>query len=152
GFVLLTPSVIVPRFVMTLTVSNSVKLLVSLFFFYVGDTRKTGAVEHTVKENLTPHLVTNLTTAFGLMTMNFSDVPPYRDLGNMVAAGILIVVIFSVFLLPALLAILPVRPRKGVARSDARYLGLSRWVQRYPGIIVGGFTLTLVFSIVGISR
>lgn len=152
GIVLMAPSLSAPTIVMTLAVANAVHLMVTFFSFYVGDTKKSEAVEHTVEVNLTPVLVTNLTTAIGFLSMNFSDVPPYRDLGNMVAAGILIVVIFSVFLLPALLAILPVRPRKGVARSDARYLGLSRWVQRYPGIIVGGFTLTLVFSIVGISR
>lgn len=41
--------------------------------------------------------------------MNFSDVPPFRDLGNVVAVGVIIAFILSITFLPALMMILPVR-------------------------------------------
>lgn len=152
GVVLMAPSLSAPTIVMTLAVANAVHLIVTFFTHYVGDTPKKEAIEKTVTANLVPVLVTNLTTAIGFLSMNFSDVPPYRDLGNMVATGILIVVLFSVFLLPSLLALLPVRPKQVNLRSSARYEQLSHWVQRRSGAIIGTFVVALICGTVGISR
>jgi hypothetical protein len=46
--------------------------------------------------------------------MNFSDSPPFRDLGNLVAIGVMLAFVFSVTIFPALLTILPVRVNQGV--------------------------------------
>ena len=46
------------------------------------------------------------TTAIGFMSMNFSDAPPFHDLGNIAAAGIMCAFVYSVTLLPALAAFL----------------------------------------------
>lgn len=44
--------------------------------------------------------------------MNFSDAPPFRDLGNIVAMGIVAAFIYSIILLPALMAVIPVWVKK----------------------------------------
>jgi len=41
--------------------------------------------------------------------MNFSDSPPFRDLGNLVAIGVMLAFVFSVTIFPALLTVLPVK-------------------------------------------
>ncbi|MCJ8269905.1 MAG: RND family transporter, partial [Psychrosphaera sp.] len=41
--------------------------------------------------------------------MNFSEIPPYRDLGNIVAMGCGFAFLFSVTLFPALLSVLPIK-------------------------------------------
>jgi predicted RND superfamily exporter protein len=43
------------------------------------------------------------------MSMNFSDVPPFNHLGNMVAIGVIASFLLSVSFLPALMSVLPVR-------------------------------------------
>jgi predicted RND superfamily exporter protein len=43
--------------------------------------------------------------------MNFSDAPPFRDLGNVVAMGVIAAFVYSVTFLPAIMAVLPVRIR-----------------------------------------
>jgi predicted RND superfamily exporter protein len=57
--------------------------------------------------------LTSVTTIIGFLTMNFSESPPFQDLGNLVGVGILIDLLNSVLLLPALLAVLPVSTRWG---------------------------------------
>ena len=60
-----------------------------------------------IRINLQPVFLTSITTAIGFMSMNFSDAPPFRDLGNIVAMGVMIAFVLSVTLLPALMMILP---------------------------------------------
>ena len=46
--------------------------------------------------------------------LNFSDSPPYQELGNMVAVGVCVAWVLSMTLLPALLMLVPVRkPQSG---------------------------------------
>ena len=51
----------------------------------------------------------SLTTALGFLSMNFSEVPPYRHLGNFVAFGVVASFLLSVTFLPAVLSLLPIR-------------------------------------------
>ena len=51
--------------------------------------------------------------------MNFSDAPPFRDLGNIVAIGVAAAFIYSVTFLPAIMAVLPVRVKPRVQRDCA---------------------------------
>ncbi|MEO1723797.1 MAG: MMPL family transporter [Pseudomonadota bacterium] len=72
------------------------------------------AVAFTYQKNLMPVGLTNLTTTFGFICLNFADAPPLQDLGNMVAIGILSGWVFSMTLMPAILLLLPAprRPRR----------------------------------------
>jgi len=49
--------------------------------------------------------------------MNFGDLPPFHDLGNIVAMGVAIAFIFSVSFLPAIMAILSVRWKKQAGQT-----------------------------------
>ena len=46
------------------------------------------AMTESLRINLAPVFLTSLTTAIGFMSLNFSDAPPFRDLGNMAAMGV----------------------------------------------------------------
>ena len=44
--------------------------------------------------------------------MNFSDAPPFRDLGNITAIGVMAAFVYSVMFLPATMSLLPLRQRR----------------------------------------
>ncbi|TKL82583.1 RND family transporter, partial [Enterococcus faecium] len=67
------------------------------------------ALFHSLRINFKPIFFTSATTALGFLSMNFSDVPPFQDLGNMVAFGVMFTFVLSVTLFPALLMLLPLR-------------------------------------------
>ena len=98
-----------PTIVLMIVVANCVHLLVALQQrLRAGDSRRDAIVE-AIALNLHPVFLASLTTALGFLAMNFSEVPPYRDLGNFVALGILASFVLSVTFMPAVLSLLPVR-------------------------------------------
>ena len=101
-----------PTIVLMIVVASCVHLLVALQQrLRAGDSRHDAIVE-SLRLNLHPVFLASLTTALGFLSMNFSEVPPYRDLGNFVAFGIGSSFVLSVTFLPALLSLLPVRAAK----------------------------------------
>ena len=56
-----------------------------------------------------PILLTSVTTAVGFLGLNLSDSPPYRDLGNLVAIGVMAAFVYSLLMLPWWCMRFPVR-------------------------------------------
>lgn len=108
GWFLTSTSAVAPIIIMTLVVADCVHLLVTqLHCMRVGMDKKV-AIRESLRVNLQPIALTSVTTAIGFLSMNFSDSPPFRDLGNIVATGALLALVLSVTFLPALMAVLPV--------------------------------------------
>ncbi len=101
-----------PTIVLMIVVANCVHLLVALQQRLRAGASRHEAIVEAVALNLHPVFLASLTTALGFLSMNFSEVPPYRDLGNFVAFGIAASFILSVTFLPAVLSLLPIRARK----------------------------------------
>ena len=101
-----------PTIVLMIVVANCVHLLVALQQRLRAGASRHEAIVEAVGLNLHPVFLASLTTALGFLSMNFSEVPPYRDLGNFVAFGIAASFILSVTFLPAVLSLLPIRVRK----------------------------------------
>ncbi len=101
-----------PTIVLMIVVANCVHLLVALQQRLRAGASKHEAIVEAIGLNLHPVFLASLTTALGFLSMNFSEVPPYRDLGNFVAFGIAASFILSVTFLPAVLSLLPIRVRK----------------------------------------
>ena len=94
----------VPSIVMTIAVADSVHILISYFHRLRHGSDRHDALRESLRINMNPVFITSLTTIIGVLCLNFSDSPPYRDLGNMVAIGVLIAFILSITFLPAVLS------------------------------------------------
>jgi len=107
-----------PIFILTLAVADSVHFLVSMRHeMRVNGQEKRAAIVESLRVNFQPIFLTSLTTAIGFLSMNFSEVPPYQDLGNIIAMGIVIAFILSVSFLPALMAVLPIYWKKQTGQT-----------------------------------
>lgn len=102
-------SITAPTVIMTLAIADSIHVLVSMLGFMRGGTNKIDSLKESLRVNVVPVTVTSLTTIVGFLTLNFSDAPPFRDLGNITAMGILAAWMLSLLFLPALLSYLPVK-------------------------------------------
>lgn len=120
GFFLSGPSASTPIMVLTLAVADCVHIFSTLHHEMRQGVEKRQAIRDSLRINLQPVFLTSITTAVGFLSLNFSDSPPFRDLGNMVAAGVMIAFVLSVTLFPALLSILPihVKPDSERRRND----------------------------------
>lgn len=143
-----------PTIVLVLAVADSVHLLSTIFQEMRLGRDKLQALDESLKINLQPVFLTSLTTAIGFLTMNFSDAPPFRDLGNIVAVGVIAALFYSVFFLPAFLSVVPihVRPAEDTVsghRPCARLAGfvINRRRRLFRWIIV-----VIVFLAAGMSQ
>jgi predicted RND superfamily exporter protein len=120
GLSITSASANAPTIILTLAVADSVHVLTTLFREMRHGKTKHQAIAESLRINVQPVFLTSLTTAIGFLTMNFSDAPPFRDLGNIVSAGVLAAFFYSIFFLPSLIAVIPVRVEP---HAEAR-----RWV------------------------
>lgn len=141
-----------PTIVLMIVVANCVHLLVSLQRCMHGGLSRHAAIVESFRLNLHPVFLASLTTALGFLSMNFSEVPPYRDLGNFVAFGIVSSFLLSVTFLPALLSFLPMR-----AAGDRRIGGswmnsLANSVLRHRRKLFWGWLMLVLAMALAISR
>ncbi|MAT64369.1 MAG: RND transporter [Gammaproteobacteria bacterium] len=123
GITLSPPSAFAPQIIMTLALANCVHVLVNfLHNMRLGHARRQAMLE-SLRINIQPIFLTSLTTAIGFLSMNFSDAPPFRDLGNIVAMGMGAAFVASIFLLPGLMLVLPLRVRP---QPETRRVAMDR--------------------------
>ncbi len=134
----------VPIIVMILAISDCVHVITSVFLAMRGGMEKREAILHSLKLNISPLLVTSLTTAIGFLSFNFSEVPPIRDLGNMVAIGVLLAFLCSVSILPILLSILPIRVKVRTDEKTAWIDRLGEWVIEKRKIILPSLAIVVL--------
>lgn len=128
GFYLTSPSALAPTMILTLAVADCVHILTSMFYEMRQGTDKRKAIIKSLQLNFRPIAITSITTAIGFLCMNFSDSPPYRDLGNLVAIGVMLAFIFSVTIFPALLTLLPIKVKVNKENQQPKMSKLADFV------------------------
>ena len=107
----------VPIIVMTVAVAHSVHIVSAALAGMSRGLDRNEAIAESLRGNAWPVFLTSATTAIGFLSLNASDSPPFRVLGNLVAFGVLCAFVYSMTLLPALLSLLPLRaPRVRTGR------------------------------------
>ncbi len=146
GIKLTPPSASAPIVILTLAVADCVHILITLLHNMRSGMEKRAATVESLRINFHPVLLTSITTAIGFLSMNFSDAPPFRDLGNIVAMGVLYAFILSVTFLPALIAVIPVRTKADESKRLRAMDHVANFVigNRRPlfwvmGLIIVGF-------------
>jgi len=106
----LSPSAMAaPNIILTLAVADAVHFLVGWQNRRQAGDNAEEAMVHTLATHLSFIVFTTGATVVSFLTMNFSDAPPFHDLGNITALGVIAAFVFSILLLPALAICLPAR-------------------------------------------
>ena len=142
-----------PGLMLTLAVADNVHVLTTMFHRVRQGDSKHAAIAKSMQVNLKAIFLTNVTTIIGFLSMNFSDSPPFRDMGNLVGTGVAVDLVNSILLLPALMAVLPVHihPR----RERAPWIDMNRVadfvIRRRRSLLASMLALTALAS-TGILR
>ncbi len=155
GLVLSPPTANAPTIILTLAVADSVHIAIAMHRYLAEGAGKRQAIAKAVRANLTPVLITSVTTAVGFLSMLFSDAPPFRELGCLVAAGVLAALAYSLTLLPCLLAILPARSRPAIALSRSQALlrdRLANWIIARHRLLFWGILVVTLATVAGMGR
>jgi len=133
-----------PTIVLTMAVANCVHPLVSMLQrLRAGDSKHVAIIE-SIRLNLHPVFLASLTTTLGFLSMNFSEAPPYRHLGTLVATGVGISFVLSVTFMPALVSLLPVRVRASGPDRDSIMGTVAEFVLRRRTALLWGSGAVIV--------
>jgi len=126
GMSLTSPTQIMPSFLLAVGVGNSVHVLVIYFQARNrGDDVEAG-LAYALGHSGLAIVMTALTTAGGLLSFVTAEVAPVADLGVICPVGTLLALFFSLVLLPALIALVPM---DGIAASG---FGNDSFLRRIP--------------------
>ena len=134
-----------PVMIMTLAIADCIHILMSYYKGLSHGETKQNAMVESIRINFQPVLLTSVTTAIGFLTLNFSDSPPFRDLGNIVSIGVLAAFVLAIVYLPALMMLLP---GKKVSSSFKESRSME-WVSNF--VIKNSPRLLIIFSVVIIT-
>lgn len=156
GILLTPPSASAPTIITTLAVADSIHYLVTLLQGMRRGLSKRDAVIESMRVNLQPIFLTSLTTAVGFLTMNLSDAPPFNDLGNITAIGVVAAFVFSVSFLPALVILLPLKVSGGEQRQHLATImaDLVNWTvaRKYRVLLVGGLLSASFIALIPLNN
>lgn len=147
GFYLTGPSASAPTVILTLAVADCIHILTTMLYEMRQGKEKKVAILESLRANFQPILLTSVTTAIGFLSMNFSDSPPFNDLGNLVAMGVMLAFLFSITVFPALLTVLPVRVKLKVEDKNDFLDNIAEFVITKRKILLP----TFAFIIVGLA-
>ena len=94
------------------------------------------ALSESIRINLQPIFLTSITTMIGFLCMNFSEVPPFNDLGNIVAIGVFVSFCVSLTFLPALMSFLPIKVKIREDKDVEKLEHFSAFVIKNQNIIL----------------
>jgi predicted RND superfamily exporter protein len=118
GVGLTPPSASAPTIITTLAVADSIHFLVTLMNRMRAGHSQRDSIIYSLKVNGKPIFLTSVTTALGFLSLNFSDSPPFHDLGNITAVGVVAAWIYAVTLLPILISFVTLKPKATIEKLD----------------------------------
>lgn len=125
----MTPvAVALPPLLLTIGVVDSVHLL-SVYFVQLQKTGdRQASIVYAVRRTCVAILFTSLTTAAGFMAFSVAELRPIAEFAYLMTFGVMVALIYSLVLIPAMLYILP------AAKKNMAFL--VRWQQQVKGLLV----------------
>ena len=142
----------VPIIVMTMAIADSVHIVETIMSGMRQGLDRDAAIVESLRDNAWPVFLTTATTMIGFLSLNASDSPPFRILGNLVAFGMLSAFVYSMTLLPALLLVLPLRSRPVRAGRSAFFDRFGAFVVARRTLLLWSMAAVAVALVTGIPR
>jgi predicted RND superfamily exporter protein len=144
-----------PTFLLVVGVAGSVHLLTIFYRSLDGGRSREDAIAYALRHSGLPVVMTSTTTAGALGSMVFADLTPIVGLGIAAPTGVMLALVYSVVLLPALVAALPIRPRRSANAAaerspiDRALAATGDFCTGRPKLVVAIWALLVAASIAG---
>ena len=130
GIAFTVPDMILPSFLLAVGVGAVVHVLALAYHRFDTKGDKKEAVIYALGHSGLAILLTSLTTAAGLVSFATTELAPVAFLGIFAGSGVMMSLVYTIFLVPALLSIIRLKSKNG-GKSQARHAFFDRvldWV------------------------
>lgn len=158
GIAFKLPTQILPSFLMAVGVGASVHVLAIFFTRLQQGDAKEESIAYAMRHSGLAVVMTSLTTAAGLLSFAGAEVAPISDLGILASSGVLLSLLFTIVLLPALLSVIPLKAKSGDsagkrhARMDKVVIGIANFATSRHKLILVVSAILFVVGILGASQ
>lgn len=159
GIPLTAVTQILPSLLLAIGIGDAVHIIAMFYRHYNAEHDREAAVSFALGHSGLAVVMTSLTTAAGIATFNVTSLQPTIDLGRVGPFGVMMALFFSLLLLPALLALLPVKrqdlqsqQRSMQEKIDGFLLSLGRIGSSRPKLIIVIVALLWAVSSIGLSK
>ncbi len=160
GTAITVPTQILPSFLLAVGIADSVHVLTAFYrHLKQGDTKET-AIISAMNHSGRAILLTSLTTAAGLLSFITAELAPVSDLGVFAPVGVILTLLYTIILLPALLAVIPLNMKSFQRKkSESKYgllentlAGIGDFAIKHRWSVVTVSVLLILVSLYGSSR
>ena len=142
----------VPIIVTVIAVADSIHVVTAVLLAMRRGLDRNAAIAESLRINTYPIFLTSVTTAIGFLSLNSADSPPFHDLGNYVAFGVLCAFVYTMTLLPALLTLLPLRARRSQPGQTAYFDRFADFVVARRTVLLWSVAAAVVVLATGVPR
>ena len=149
---------ILPAFLVAVGICDAVHLLVLTYRRLAAGDSRPDAIAAALRHSGLAILMTSLTTAAGLLSFALAEMRPVHHLGIVAPIGVTLAFAYSVTLLPALLALVPIKPRSapearaGGRLTDRALVRVGDFATSHPAPIFAVTALLLALCFAGMTR
>ena len=150
-------TIVLPSFLIAVGIADSVHILAIFYKKYEEGSGKEDAIAYALGHSGLAIVMTSLTTAAGLMSFSFSELAAIAELGMISSAGVILALIYSVIMLPALLAVIPIKRKKMIIKGksgimDRVLLVFADFSTSHPMKIITASIILFVIAVYGILQ
>jgi predicted RND superfamily exporter protein len=147
--VLLNPvSINAPNIILAVSICNCLHVLLAYGRFLKRGLGKQEAMVAGMNMIFFALFLTSMTTLVGFLSMNFSEAPPFRDLGNMTSLGVAGAFLFSITFLPAFMMLFPVPAAYRVEAGKDNKGIMQKIVDRFAEYIIAKPKMVVLYVMV----
>ncbi len=148
---------IIPALVTVIGIPNSMYLITKYHIEYLRTRNKMKSLSLVIQKIGIATVMTNATTAAGLVTVAFTNIKPLQEFGIVASLSIVVAFFISVLLIPIVFSFLPPPTPQQTRHIQSKSLdfvirGIDHIVKTQRKAIFALGLFLVIFSIVGISR
>ncbi|GBC59672.1 RND transporter [Desulfonema ishimotonii] len=162
GFPVHILSSMLPIFLMSISMVDSVHVLSEFFDVYTKEKGRRQSIEEVMNTLFAPMLYTSLTTAAGFLSLTLAPIPPARVFGGFLSIGVMVAWLLTILFVPAYIMMIPERMLKNFglsARQEEKENRMTRALQvlgrltcHYAKPLLGVLAVLILVAIWGITQ
>ena len=122
---------VIPAFLLAVGVCDSVHVLAIFYRRFENGSSKEDAIAYALGHSGLAIVMTSVTTVGAVLSFALADLAAIAEIGYFAAAGVMLALVYTILMLPALLAFTPLRPSRVMARRSAVMDDILRGVARF---------------------
>ena len=154
GVMFKLPTQIVPSLLLSVSVGATVHILSIFFDRFNASGDKKEALSYTLKHSGLAIAMTSITTAIGIGSFAGSEVAPISDLGIFASLGVMVSLLLTLTLLPALLSItkLKAKPKASLGKIDELMKKMAQLPIHHTKTILVSSAILVTLSLVASTQ